>query len=120
MTHGIKSIDALETITCSLIQGAVRATANDGSQHLVWAVSLIERVPEAYALIAAETTPGARIFAKATDDDYPNWTGIIVGVDTEAEHVYLAWETREFSEQHIEKVAYICDAVEYTRHDRGW
>ena len=37
----------------SLIQGAVRATANDGSQHLVWAVSLIERVPEAYALIAA-------------------------------------------------------------------
>ena len=58
-------------------------------------------------LIAAKTMPGARIFAKAKDDAYPEWTGIIVGVDTEAEHVYLAWETREFSEQHIEKVAYV-------------
>ena len=35
----------------------------------------------------------------------------------EAEHARLAWETREFSQQHVSKVR---DAVDYTRLDRGW
>ena len=35
----------------------------------------------------------------------------------EAEHACLAWETREFSQQHVSKVR---DAVDYTRLDRGW
>ena len=105
---GIRRIDALVPVFDGpLIQGAVRLTDNENERHFVWAVSLIERIPEAYQLIAAKTTPGARIFSMAKDEQYQDWVGTIIALDTEQETAYLAWETREFSLAHMSKVTYV-------------